>query len=192
MMLSILIATVVGREESFNALAEKLSTQYNGLEVEMITEKDNKEISIGAKRQKLLEQAKGKYIVFIDDDDTVSDDYIDSILHAAKNGSDAIGFKIDCTHNGKFNGRAKASSKYKRWGDNINGFRYVRSIYHKTPVLKELAIKAGGFKDIRFGEDHDYSMRVNPLVKTETFIDKVLYYYQYKDEGSHNERYGIK
>ena len=43
---------------------------------------DNKKRSVGEKRQDLLNLAKGQYLVFIDDDDRISDDYISSIIQA--------------------------------------------------------------------------------------------------------------
>lgn len=187
--LSILIPTVVGREVLFEKLHNELLAQTLGHpEVEIVIAKDNKEISIGSKRQKLIELAKGEYIVFIDDDDWIAKYYVEEILN--NTGSDAIGFMIECSGITPQKQMASASHKYKDWGDNRDGFRYVRSIYHKTPVRRELALKAG-FKDMRFGEDYDYSMRVNKLVKSEAYINRVMYYYRYKEENF-NQKYGIK
>lgn len=186
--LSVLVPTVVGREHLFDILLAELKNQSFEKPVEIVVCKDNKELSIGSKRQKLIEQAQGEYIVFVDDDDMVALDYIDQIL--SNTGSDAIGFQIECTFDGKNKCLASASRRYKDWGENRDGFRYVRSIYHKTPVRRELALKAG-FKDMRFGEDYDYSMRIMPLIKSEAYINKVMYYYRYIGE-SHNEKYGIK
>lgn len=196
--LSILIPTVVGREEKLNQLMKVLDPQFDRLvqlsihsgimPVEILIDKDNKEVSIGAKRQRLLEKALGEYVVFVDDDDLVSDDYIDQILNNL--GEDAIGFLIDCFEQSRYTGRAKASRSYANWGENQDGYKYVRTIYHKTPVKRELALRAG-FKDMRFGEDYDYCMRLKPFIKSENFIDKVLYYYRYEHED-HNTKYGIK
>src|SRR6478736_2156247 len=100
--LSILIPTVVGREEKLQRLMDVLDPQFDELvkeaintgemPVEIIIDKDNKEVSIGAKRQRLLERAMGEYVVFIDDDDLVSETYIQDILN--NTGSDSIGFLI--------------------------------------------------------------------------------------------------
>jgi glycosyltransferase involved in cell wall biosynthesis len=40
---------------------------------------DNKEVSIGMKRERLLQGAKGKYVAFIDDDDEITDAYIEDL-----------------------------------------------------------------------------------------------------------------
>lgn len=188
MKLSILIPTVEGREESFDKLFNELFRQIEGKDVELLSHKDNKEISIGRKRQNLISVATGEYIVFVDDDDMVAPDYIEQILNHL--GSDSVGFLIECSFDGANKCTAKASYKYKDWGDNQDGYRYVRSTYHKTPVRREISLKVG-FKDMRFGEDYDYSMRLIPHIKSEGFIDKIMYYYQYSSQEPHNEKYGI-
>lgn len=186
--LSILLPTVIERTEVFNVLYEELQKQAKGKPVELIVMCDNKEISIGAKRQQLLQKAKGEYIVFIDDDDWIAEDYIDQILANAK--KDAIGFQIECIFDGTNKCLASASARYKDWAENVDGYRYVRSTYHKTPVKRELALKVG-FGDKRFGEDYDYSKKLVRLVRSENYINKVMYYYRYKTEDF-NKKYGIK
>ena len=190
MKLSILIRTIVGREAQFETLYKSLWWQNYNADIEIIVEKDNKELSVGAKAQKLIERANGDYVVFIDDDDAVSNDYIESILEAIKEDPDCIGFKIECNMEGK-NEIAIASNRYNDWFENIDGFKYARTIYHKTPVKREIAIKIG-FKDMRYGEDHDYSKRLKEsgLLKNEVFIDKFLYFYNYKFENP-KTKYGI-
>ncbi len=193
MKLSILICTVVGREDSFNRIHNKLMEQVTELgfyddEVEILWERDNKQISVGAKRQKLLERAKGDYIVFVDDDDDVKGDYVRSLYEATKEGSDCIGFEIECHGTEGFS--ASASLKHGKWAQDCNGFDYVRTPYHKTPVKRDIALKVG-FKDMRFGEDYEYSMGLLKYLKTETYIPKVLYIYCYKYENP-KIKYGIK
>jgi glycosyltransferase involved in cell wall biosynthesis len=190
MKLSICVATVNGREEKFAKLMAVLQPQLesNKADIELIIDKDNKEISIGSKRQRMLELAEGEYIVWVDDDDSISEDYASQILNNL--GEDAVGFLIDCFDHGNYTGRAKASRIYGDWGENMDGFKYVRSLYHKTPVKREIALKAG-FTDKRFGEDYEYSMKIKSLIKSEKFIDKVLYFYQYEFE-EHGKKYGIK
>lgn len=190
MKLSILIGTVKERQEMFDKLKSHIDKQISGRSqsVELIFISDNKEISIGAKRQMLLELAKGDYVVFIDDDDWVSDTYVTDILSAITTKPDCVGFDILCTTNGIDEQLARASMQYK-WADNVDGFRYVRRTYHKTPVKRSIAL-AAGFEDIRYGEDFKYSVRLK--VHTEVLIPKILYYYRYTTDLTHNQRYGIR
>lgn len=194
MKLSILIGTIEERRREFTMLFGFLSSQIEKFPlgtVEVLFISDNKEISIGKKRQQLLEIAKGEYIVFIDDDDWISPEYIKKILAALSSNPDCVGFDILCTTDRGIPSRARASMQYP-WAENVDGFRYVRSTYHKTPVRRDIAVQAGGFKDMRFGEDYDYSMRLKPLLALEVLIPEILYFYRYSTAQSHNQRYGIK
>ena len=196
MILSILIPTIVGRETSYVRLANDLISQRAKVsdlnEVEIIPVKDNKEISIGLKRQQLIEKAKGEYVVFIDDDDSVNGQYINKIISTLKDFKpDAIGFKIECMIDGKGPFMASASNTWQDWAENKGGFKYVRTPYQKTPIKREIALQIG-YKDMRYGEDYDYSKRLKEsgLIKSESFIDEVMYYYNFKYEDP-KTKYGI-
>lgn len=190
-MLSVLICTVVGRESQFEALHNELLNQAEGLPVEVLFEKDNKEVSVGYKRQTLLIRSTGAFVAFIDDDDMPAPDYIQTIVDIIKlkPDIDCIGLQIECS--GTKGKTASASIKHTGWYDNKDGFDYVRTPYHKTPIRRDHALEIG-FKDMRFGEDYDYSLRLQQsgLLKEEHYIYKVMYYYRYKFEH-HTTKYGI-
>ena len=188
MKLSILIATVKGREDLLMQLYKKIMNQVDS-DIQVLISSDSKEVSIGVKRQSLLESACGDHICFIDDDDDIPDYYIQEILTAIKSEPDCVGFLIHCLING-IERMAVGSLKYTEWKDKTDGYDYVRSPYHKNPVRRVLALETG-FKNLRYAEDHDYSKRLLPLLKSEIFINRVMYHYRYKTEP-HNTKYGIK
>ncbi len=193
MKLSILVCTIVSRKKEFDLLRHHLQTQINELglqkEVEILYQCDDKEISVGKKRQILLERSKGDYVVFIDDDDMVPYFYVQKIAEAIKLNLDCIGFRIECT--GTSGKTASASDKWNDWADNVGGFDYVRTIYHKNPIKRGLALLIG-YKDMRFGEDYDYSKRLKTscLLQNEVFIDEVMYLYRFKYEDP-KTKYGL-
>lgn len=194
---AVLIATIESRKNQFEKLRSFLRSQIldNSLvgHCEIIHMCDNKEISIGLKRQRLLESANSQYLAFIDDDDWVSEEYFSAIMKSIKeNSPDSIGFVIQCTFDQSSPVLAKASNIYSDWGENIDGFKYVRTPYHKTPIKRELAVQIG-FKDLRYAEDHEYSRQLKAagLIKNEDFINKIMYYYQYVHENM-NTKYGFK
>ena len=83
--LSILICSLASREYYRNRLLELLESQINvenQTSIEVLQDIDHGEASIGSKRQRLIEVAKGDYVCFIDDDDRISPDYIEKILKA--------------------------------------------------------------------------------------------------------------
>jgi glycosyltransferase involved in cell wall biosynthesis len=193
MILSMQIPTIVGREERFQKLQEHLLLQcQDHPDVEVIFLKDNKEISIGAKRQKLYEMSKGKWSVQIDDDDSVADDYVEQILAALEQDPDCVGYIEDITMDGKHQ-QSSISNTWPMWKANYQGWNYVRTPYFKVPIKTELCL-AAGVKDMRFGEDHDFARRIHPMLNHEIYLDIPMYYYNRvsnKNE-THNERYGIR
>lgn len=193
---AILIATIETRKPQFEKLRSFIRSQIvkNSLigQCEIVHISDNKEISVGLKRQRLLEIANSNYVAFIDDDDWVSDDYLKTIINSIDtNSPDSIGFLVRCTFNGSNPIMAKASNQYADWAEDVDGYKYVRTPYHKTPIRRDLAVQIG-FKDIRYAEDHDYSRRLKAagLIRKEDYIDSPLYYYSYVHED-HNLKYGI-
>jgi glycosyltransferase involved in cell wall biosynthesis len=186
--LSILICTIYGREASFDKLIKELDRQYTK-DIEVMSIKDDKQVSVGVKRQRLLEAATGDYVCFIDDDDMIAPTYVKDILKAIESEPDCVGFEIDCDIDG-VKTRAISSLKYRSWTEKKDGYRYNRSIYHKTPVKRAIALKVG-FQDKRYAEDYEYSMALQPYLNTEEFIKKPLYFYTRIDNEPHNKRYGI-
>lgn len=188
-VLSILLCTVENRAVIFARLHAEVLRQSEGKPVEVLVACDAKQISVGKKRQNLLEQATGEYICFIDDDDWIAPTYVDDILSALKSKPDCVGFKITCTTNGHNEESAITSMRYSNWREDYDGYKHCRSIYHKSPHRRSIALKVG-FQDLRYGEDRPYSMEVMKYVKTESFIDKVLYFYRFKTEPF-MQKYGI-
>lgn len=171
-ILSILICSLEERKISLDRLLSVLNSQINE-SVEILIETDNREKTTGAKRNVLLEKAKGEYIAFIDDDDLVSNEYVSNILNAVKNNPDCCSLCGDLIRK-RGTKRFKHSISYSTWfsKDGI----YYRCPNHLNPVKRELALKVK-FKNITKEEDIDYSVRLYPLLKTETEIKDVLYYY---------------
>lgn len=186
--LSILIATMPSRCEPFSKLYREVARQVSvfaddlGGGIKHLTKiqivvDNSMQYNIGVKRNKLLQQAKGEYIVFIDDDDHISPDYLRLILEACKSGSDCIGINGFITTNGHDKRKWFISKEYGRWFTGADG-TYYRTPNHISPVKRELALKAG-FPEIAFGEDAEYSRRLLPLLKTETIITEPIYHYDY-------------
>ncbi len=192
--LTIAIPSITERHENFNRLISFLTRQMTCENlcryVELIYDIDDKEVSIGAKRQSLLLRAKGKYIVMIDDDDWVSPEYVIKILDAiSKSHPDHVGFLEDCTIDG-VKSKSIFSIQHKKWDENKFGYDHIRCANPKSVILREKALEVG-YNDMRYAEDKAFSESVTKLLKTEEFINEVLYYYRYK-KTEHNQRYGIK
>ena len=187
--LSILIPTVIGREDSYYKLVNKLNILTQGHPVEILQCKDNKEITIGEKRNMLYNAASGIYSWQIDDDDDVSGNSILQILFAINDGSDCVTFRERVNIDGSLS-TSNHSIKYERWQDNFDGFDYVRCPYFKDVIKTEIA-KSVEAPKIRWNEDEQWSYAIKPYLLTETHIDEEIYLYQcFSTEF--NERYGIR
>lgn len=182
--LSVLIATMDSRLSIRTGLLANLHSQiYVQLSDGMLSVRpvqviiDNSmEYNIGTKRNKLLAMAAGKYVVYVDDDDEISPNYIALILEAIKSGPDCIGINGKITTNGHNERKWFISKEYKNWHER-DGI-YFRTPNHISPVRRELALQTG-FPEISFGEDAEYSRRLLPLLKTEVIIDEPIYHYKF-------------
>lgn len=193
-ILTIAIPTVENRALQFQILWNYLRNQIERFEltdqVEVIYECDNKEISIGAKRQKLIDKAKGEYLVMIDDDDWIAESYLIDVLEACRSGADTIGYLEDCSFDHRMWKTSCISIKWDKWDNYVGGYDYVRTPYFKNPIKTELCKKVG-CADLRFGEDADFAEKIKPFLKTEVFINKKMYIYRFRTEN-HYTKYGIK
>lgn len=181
MILSILVCTLPKRREMFEQLYGKILLQIamcNAVnEVELIWD-DNAQITTGRKRNYLLDRAKGLFVVFIDDDDEITDDYVDSILKAIKENPDVdcIGLEGYITTNGDKRKEWSISIRHGYWHETDT--HYLRTPNHISPVKRKIASHCR-FPEISYGEDMEYSKRILPFCKEETYINKSLYHYKY-------------
>lgn len=181
-LLSILIPTIESRKETFLRLHHKLSAQIERQalqsEVEVLTMQDDGRLSIGHKRNALLEQASGSFVVFIDDDDDISDDYVRLIAEAVRRQPeiDCIGLKVQITFRGR-HPRLMTYSLCHQEFHTENGV-YLRPPQHITPIKRDIAQRYK-FADTSYSEDYDWAlqMRRDHALQREYFIDEVLYYY---------------
>lgn len=137
---------------------------------------DDGEITIGEKRNKLIELSKGQAFSFIDDDDDVTPYYVQLGINFANSGSDVASLKGMYYEDGVFYKPFHHDNKYNDW---INeGPFYIRTPNHLNFWKKE-TIAGEKFNHVNFGEDGEWSMRIKKkgLVKSQFEINEVLYHY---------------
>lgn len=189
MLLSILICTVNKRYKVFSRLYQQITKQLVP-GVECIVECDNGENSTGKKRNLLKSRANGEYIVFVDDDDHISKNYIKNILKALQDKPDAVGITGIYTHDYTFKKRFICSNQNKYWLFD-DPKQVVRPINHINPVKRQLALQAS-FPEVYYGEDRFYSDTLKKLVKTEIMAESSLYWYDYRPQLSESIPMDIK
>ena len=185
--LSILIPTLASRQDQCLTLVDKLLDQveYNNLvgQVEIITQYDQGEKSIGTKRNELIQKAQGEYVCFIDDDDEVSKDYIVKLMEGISKGVDCCSLKGVITCDGNNPELFEHSLKYSEYKTNTIGatpIRYERFPNHLNCIKKSLIFDIK-FPEISHGEDTDWATQVfnAGVLKSEHYIDSVIYHYKF-------------
>lgn len=180
MKLSILIPTLTSEYDFLKRLMQVLQPQVDRHkdEVEIILDDRGKSVTTGEKRNYLIKQSSGEYVVFIDTDDLVPIYYVDEILKAAQKESDCITFKGYMTTDWKNRKEfvLRKGSKYEE-----RGGVYYRWPNHIVPIKRSIA-SAVKFPHQTYKEDYIWSKEINDrgLIKSETFIDKEMYHYDYR------------
>lgn len=188
-LFSVLIPTLESRKDMAEALWAKLAKQTEGVEdVELLMLRDNKQRTIGAKRQALLDIAQGEYLAFVDDDDDVSCDYVSEIVGSITSNL-ALGvfpelfvFPIKCTINGGQEGIVEPSIKYIPQ-DNGPLAEYKPPVTFRPPhqlcVWRSKIAKQARFPDKSKDEDFEWAAQCWPLVKNEIGIKRALYHWRH-------------
>lgn len=157
---SVLIPTIPGREAKLRTLVESIRDKTSRicpeLRVEFCIAYDNREKSIGLKRQQLLTQAKGKYVSFIDDDDEITDAYIEDLNACFQGGFHCMRLRgitneqLTFTHSID----VKLTDMMATQDDPPI---FQRPPNHLNPMLADIA-KLVQFKDATYGEDADWTL----------------------------------
>jgi len=174
--LSILTPTIPSRKEQLSKLSEKIAKQSNDLAVEHLSFADNRTRTIGAKRQALLDIARGEYIAFVDDDDDIEPDYVSEILLAIQQGPDVITFEQNSYYNGAFS-KVVFGLNNRDEPFQPNGIT-LRAPWHVCVWKREL-IKTCQFGESNYGEDIIWSRQARARIKTSLHIDKTLCTYRH-------------
>ena len=166
MKLSILICTMPSRSEMLKKLTQQLMlllVKYDESEWEVLIQPDEN-INVGKKRNILLQKASGDFIVFIDDDDEIHDNYIDAFMNAIESNPDAdcIGYRGYITFDGSSRKDWVISKECETWHEK-DGVYYVNSLYDGSIFFifsedDEEKVYYTDERDFNVGIDKDYNL----------------------------------
>ena len=155
---SFLIASIPGREESLSRLIqsihEKMARLAPHLQYTINLGFDNREMSIVAKRQRLIQESKGKYSAFIDDDDEITDAYIEDLSETIAGSYPVM----------RLRGRVDSYTFTHSLENDLSGMMALGEVFlrppnHLNPVLTSIAVMIQ-YNDVPRGEDLDWSIRM--------------------------------
>jgi len=182
---SVLIPSLVERDAMLDGLLtsikEKVARLCPSLRVEFCLDVDNRQKSVGKKRGDLLKQAKGKYLSFIDDDDSITDAYVEDLWACIQGGHQCM----------RLNGQMGDYVFTHNIGVTLEDKMVVgeppvfqRPPNHLNPILSDIA-RFVKFKDATHGEDLDWtvSMIKTGLLRNEYPADVSRIHYHYNITG---------
>lgn len=178
--ISILIVSLKERHSLLSNLLQTLKQQKTNLRVELLLHVDNRENSVGQKRNDLVKKAKGKYCCFIDDDDEISPWYLEEIENAL-----CSDVEIDCVsmlgmlyEKGIPTKPFVHSINFDTYFSDEEG--YYRPPNHLNTILTGF-VKRIGFIDAYKLEDTHFALRLSnaKLLKKEAKVNRLLYHYFY-------------
>lgn len=181
--LSVLIPTLASRSNSLKALLDELTYQIQNKPVQIIWMGDNKSISIGEKRNNLLSMAKGEFISFVDDDDSIADNYISTLLKAIQENPNktVICFRGEQTTDGHQDLPFQYNMNFGRnFKKAIDGQRWKVMLPDHLCCWNRFKIN-DEFPDKSLGEDHDWAraMAMTYTEEDQVLLEETLYHYNY-------------
>ena len=175
--LSILIPSIYSRFDKAFDLYNRLLKEAEGLDIEILMLTDNKKRSIGKKRDDLKNLAKGKYFMFVDDDDDLIN--LKAVYEATDKDVDVITFKQKCLNKDGSNFIVTFGLNNEIEHNNINGIYSdcKRPPFHVCAWNKKY--KVYEFPDVNYGEDWGWLRQFVYEAQTEFFIDEIIHSYNF-------------
>lgn len=199
MILSILIPSIPERRSKLVALTNELYRQVLALQtvhptlggVEILVDDSVKflegGLSIGAKRDLLKQRAGGKYLCFLDDDDNVTPNYIETLVRLCNEGNDIVTFRTLIKNDHYWGIIDMQLSTLDNCEVTPHG-TIARTPWHICPVLSSIAKNEPFALDKNHNEDWDWMSRVLKNVHTESHSDMILTQYNHSEVGSEADR----
>lgn len=196
--LSILMPSIPQRKEMFDRLFTEVANQsmicyknhptLGRIEILSDNTKSFRDggMSIGEKRDSLIKKATGNYLCFLDDDESISPDYVETLMRLCYENEDVCTFRsiAKLTNNWALIDMSLFNSNQQINPEGITN----REPWHICPVRSEYA-KLYSFDNINYGEDWNWFNQVLKHCHTEAKTSKIIHQYNH---GAHSEADKIK
>ena len=189
-----------GPDNSIEIIKELQATHPRGKYIRIITQPKN--MGCWAARNKVLEEAQGKYIFLLDSDDYISEDCIKKLhAEAIKHNAEAVYgsvMPVDEAGKPKDIGQDYLNQPYMVFHEKDGLARFANKELHPTfrdyiwnTLIRHDFIKKNGirFKQAKFCDDIICSADMTPLVTDAVLIPDYTYYYVIRENSLSNYQY---
>lgn len=196
-ILSILVPTIPSRRKIFRKLMDELDRQHDNIleyhwtlgEIEVLWNRSKPflegGLSIGEKRESLVHRASGKYLCFLDDDENIAPNYLETLLRLCQEDKDVCTFRnlsrfdnywcvVDLSLNNP--------NEQSRSDDMV-----LRKPWHICPVKSHYA-KQHPFPKSNYGEDWEWFEKVLIHCKTEAKTNAIIHIYNHSARTSEADK----
>jgi hypothetical protein len=196
-ILSILIPSIPERRNQFHAIEREVWHQGYEIhmnhpmlgEVERVWDYSdsflNGGLTIGKKRESLVRRANGKYLCFLDDDEDIAPNYVETLLRLCQDDADVITFRSFAKNDFYWSviDMRLGSENEEATPDRI----VKRNAWHICPVKSEYA-KLYEFPDTNYSEDWNWMEKVLTHCKTEAHTDQIIHCYNHSSKTSEADK----
>ena len=142
-------------------------------------------LSIGKKREKLVKEAQGTYCCFLDDDESIAPNYLETLIRMCNENKDVCTFRSLAKMDNYW---TIVDMKLFSPNEEASPERIVRrNAWHVCPVRTKYA-KMYPFEDINWGEDWKWFQQVLKHCETEAHTDMVIHSYQHSATKSESDK----
>ncbi len=156
---------------------ESIIKKYEALDKRIVYLKNDKNIGVGYSRNKGIEISKGNYIYFLDSDDYIEKDTIETLYRNIKPSD------IYCSMLAAYkeiNGVKQEAHRKIEDLELLKSPSVCIRLFNKK-LIKESNIK---FSDIKIGEDLEFIFKLIIFNDTASYVDKILYTYVVHDDST--------
>lgn len=198
MILSILMCTIPDRESMFVRLFNEVQRQCAYMQtvhpslgrIEVLVDSSPKFLeggpSIGAKREALVKRAAGKYLCFLDDDEQIAPNYVETLVRLCCKDCDVCTFK-NMTKTDTYWTIIDMSLNYHVDDQANPNYTTRRRPWHVCPV-KSVYAKMVHFPNTNYGEDAAWMNKVLEFCTTEAKSEAVIHQYNHSSKVSEADK----
>ena len=160
---------------------KNICKQYQN-KIKLISINNNKQ---GYARNRGIENSRGKNIAFVDSDDMITEDFVETIVSNIKN-VDILHFGYYLFENNNFDKKREKKYVSKSFFSNINNKSLKLITFFNDGLIGNKAFKYNiiseyGFPEKIFFEDTVFNMFWFPISTTYKYLPKSIYYYRIHD-----------